>query len=223
MIDPAAYVVCELDGSIVHTTTDSEDATRVLSRDPARRCVVRNGAVLRWGADIKPGERTSAEAFLRRARLITGRASTSPEETRARIAHSDAKPDNVTPAPPAEEDNLPSTNISHETCRFEGCTSEIGMIRSDTRKEWQVFCRKHRSTMRNLERNRSTAVKTKTTSKAPKPKPASKQATPTKPKKPTQREPRVVDIFDEMRRCVAVVDQLGGIEKAEQLASVIGR
>lgn len=133
----STYTVCELDGRVVHTTTDSEDATRVLALEPSRRCVVRDGAVLRWGARVTPGERRSAEVFLRRARLLTVLPSTSPDETRAQIAHRDSKPENVTPAPPAEEDAMtqPATNLLH---RFSRAQERAAFLRACNAAAWNL-------------------------------------------------------------------------------------
>lgn len=127
---------------------------------------------------------------------------------------------------------MPSTNISRDRCQFEGCTDEIGMIRSDTVESRRVFCRRHRATMRHREtdakrRNSKAPAKQAKVKRTSEPPPALKSTAKSKKAPKPRAAPRpagardIPESFEHALRCMALVDQLGGIDRAQRIAEAL--
>lgn len=283
---PAPYIVAQLDGLIVSRTPDSEQATRVLAEDPRSRCVIRDGVVLRWGHEIPRHDRASAEAFMRRAGLLTTPSATSAAQMRERVVaaqtshrqsvgstdnsaqherdagtgprSTEAKPSLKSsrapasrptasghrrlsathaladPAAPVSGRDRPIEEDPVTECKTDGCSNPAITPRGNT-PAWRVgYCRKCIDKLRHrMERAGTVPAKpaAKPAAKKPATKPAAKPATkpaakpaakPSTPKISTASPPpSALDALDHARACVALVDQLGGIERAQRIVEAL--
>lgn len=230
--DPRVYVVAQLDGPVVAVTLDSEEATRVMCAEPTRRCVLRAGAVLRWGAAVPSGEKHTAERFLRAAGLISQTPAANAQAMRDRLreaghpnqrvhaeatraavqAHRAALPQTTettaAPMPPEKGTTM------NKKCQQEGCDAPVPVVRIDTKPHVAGYCRRHRKLVLDRERDAG--------KRAAKPaaRPAPAKPTP-KPAAKTPRTPPGVDLFAHARDCMLLVDQLGGIDRARRIAEAM--